>query len=60
MNYYMVISYGFNQIVHLFKLKAMRELNDDAQEGCSVKKIKKIQNNLYDIIISKDLFKNNS
>lgn len=47
MNSYTVISYGLNQIMHLFKLKAMREQNDDAQEGCSVKKIKKIQNNYF-------------
>lgn len=40
MNYYTVISYGFNQITLLFKLKAMREQNDDAKQGCSVQKIK--------------------
>lgn len=40
MNYYIVISYRLNQIMLLFKLKAMREQNDDAKEGCSVQKIK--------------------
>lgn len=40
MNYYIVISYRLNQIMLLFKLKATREQNDDAKEGCSVQKIK--------------------
>lgn len=40
MNYYIVISYGLNQITLLFKLKAMREQNDDGKESSSVQKIK--------------------
>lgn len=40
MNYYILTSYRLNQIMFLFKLKAMREQNDDAKKGCSVQKIK--------------------
>lgn len=40
MNYYIVIFYGFNQIILLFKLKIMRVQNDDAKESCSVHQIK--------------------
>lgn len=60
MNYYIVISYRLNQIMLLFKLKAMREQNDDAKEGCSVQKIKTEFFLLSEIITSNILFKNNS
>lgn len=40
MDYYIFISYGLNQVTLLFKLKAVREQNDDVKEGCSVQKTK--------------------
>lgn len=65
MDYYIFISYGLNQVTLLFKLKAVREQNDDAKEGCSVQKIKtedpeQFFFSLSEIIISNVLFKNNS
>lgn len=40
MNHYTVISHRLNQVLLVFKLKAMREQNDDTKEGSSVQKIK--------------------
>lgn len=65
MNYYFVISYGLNQIMLLFKLKAMREQKDETKEGCCVQKINTEDPehfffSLSEIIISNVLFKNHS